>query len=215
MKVLRRLTALAALALAGLAVVAVGSAAAVENTQLCKVKETKCSAENTFTPTLAAVVNSETKIPTETKFSMSGVATFQCGNSVFEGWNYAHSGSVLKGTSSYFAFATCTEGWTLNPDKHEGYATEIRALGAGNGVMSILGPPTLVAESATLKCLYLPIAKALDFLITGGEPAKMTANISLEKKIGSSLGCAGKATFTGTYEAFTFGHTSPTLFITE
>ena len=215
MNTLRKLSASTALVLAGLAVVAVAPAAASLNTEMCKANEIKCSVENRYTPTLAAVVNSGTKIPTATKFSLSGGATFQCGGSVFEGWEYTHSGGALKGAKSFFAFNSCTEGWALNPDKHEGYATEIRAVGSGNGTMSILGSPTLIAESATLKCLYSPIAKALEFAITGGEPAKMTASINLEKKAGSSLACASKAILTGTYEAFTFGHASPTLFITE
>jgi hypothetical protein len=215
MNALKRLGASAALGLAGLAVVAVGSTAAVENTELCKVKETKCSAENSYTPTLAATVHSKTSIPTETTFSMTGATTFQCGNSVFEGWNYTHSGGVLKGSSSFFAFAGCTEGWELDPDKLEGYATEIRATAFGNGAMSILGSPTLVAESATLKCLYSPTAKTLEFAITGGELGKMTANVKLEKKTGSSLGCASKATFTGTYEAFPFTGLGAPMFVTE
>ncbi len=215
MNALKKLSGSTALALAGLAVIAVGSAAAAENTEMCKVKETKCSAEHKYTPpNLAAVVGSKTTIPTEAKFSMPGVATFQCGSSVFEGWNYTHSAGVLKGTSSYLGFSSCTEGWTLNPDKHEGYATEIRAVGSGNGTMSILSSPTWIAESATLKCLYFSPTKAFEFSITGGEPAKMAAIISLEKRVSSSLGCASKATFTGTFEASPFGSISP-LFITE
>jgi hypothetical protein len=215
MNALKGLSASTALVLAGLAMIAAAPAAALQNTEICKVKEAKCSIENQYKPTLAAVVNSETKVPTEARFSMTGSTAFTCGRSVFEGYAYTHSEGALKGTNMFYNFTNCTEGWTLNPEKHEGYPTEIRAVSFGNGTMSILGSPMLIAEKAPLKCLYSSPTKSLNFTIAGGELAKMTANINLEKQIGSSAGCASKAVFTGTYEAYTFGLPHTPLFITE
>jgi hypothetical protein len=199
MKLLKSAGLVLSLAVAATAFLAVGSAAA-EATKFCKANEAKCSAANTLGGSFTGLAASFTEKPSEASMTMPPFPTVTCKLSKFNGQGFTSSGGPLIGKIGYWYNTECSSttgtGCTMGTvvESPATLPAEVVNTVAGNGTIKV-SSPVLGVECAGFKCTFSK--PVMEFALTGGAHAKITANTTVSKTSGT---CPITATFKANYE---------------
>lgn len=177
--------------------------------KLCKKNESPCPGEEAYGSSTALAASLETGSATKFKLKISEESveteyTVPCESSALEGKTTASAGFPLAGEITTLTFAECGGTCAVKALKLN-YKAEIEATGGGNGSIRMLtggggGTPRLEVRCiGAYKCTYE--ASSIPTSATGGAPAKLSVNTTLNKVAGESdAKCGSQLKWEGSYK---------------
>jgi hypothetical protein len=177
--------------------------------KLCKKNESPCPGEETYgsSTALAAALETGSAAKFKLKISEESVETeytVPCESSVLEGKTTAAGGLPLPAEITTLTFAECGGTCAIKALKLN-YKAEVEATGGGNGSIRMLtgsggGTPRLEVRCiGAYKCTYE--ASSIQTSATGGAPAKLSVNATLNKVAGESdAKCGSQLKWEGSYK---------------
>jgi hypothetical protein len=177
--------------------------------KLCKKNESPCPSEETYgsSTALSAVLESGSAAKLKLKINEESVETeytVPCESSILEGKTTASAGLPLPGEITALTFAECGGTCAVKALKLN-YKAEVEGAGSGSGSIRMLtgsggGTPRLQVRCiGAYKCTYE--SSSISTSATGGAPAKLSVNATLNKVAGESdAKCGSQLKWEGSYK---------------